>query len=140
MTRPRILIAKVGLDGHDAGARTVAKGLVDAGFEVVYTGIRQTPMAVVAAAVQEDVDVVGLSLLSGAHMYYVPRVIELLGQAGLGDVMIVLGGVIPREDIPALTAMGVSRVFLADSRIADIAVFIRDQMGSETEFCSAGPP
>ncbi|MBN1201905.1 MAG: cobalamin B12-binding domain-containing protein [Anaerolineae bacterium] len=107
----RVLIAKPGLDGHDRGAKVVARALRDAGMEVIYTGLRQTPEMIAEAALQEDVDVVGLSILSGAHMALVPRVIELLRGEGLDDVMIVVGGIIPDEDIPRLIEMGVSAVF-----------------------------
>jgi methylmalonyl-CoA mutase C-terminal domain/subunit len=123
-----VLIAKVGLDGHDAGARAVARGLVDAGMDVIYTGIRQTPQAIVAAAVQEDVDVLGISILSGAHLHYLPKVTELLRAAGAGDVLVIVGGVIPREDVPALTEAGVQRVFHAGAKVADIAGYIRGQL------------
>jgi len=127
--RIRVLIAKVGLDGHDAGARAVARGLSDAGMEVIYTGIRQTPQSVVATAVQEDVDVVGISILSGAHLHYVPRVVELLRQAGRDDALVLVGGVIPSEDVPALTQAGVRRVFHTDSKLAEIVAFIRSELG-----------
>jgi methylmalonyl-CoA mutase C-terminal domain/subunit len=111
----RILIAKVGLDGHDRGAKVVARCLRDGGMDVVYTGLHRTPEEVVAAAVQEDVDVLGVSLLSGAHMTLIPRVVELLRAAGGDDIVLVVGGVIPDEDVPALRALGVADVILQDT-------------------------
>ena len=107
----RVLVAKPGLDGHDRGAKVVAAALRDAGMEVIYTGLHQTPEMVVAAAVQEDADVVGLSVLSGAHLTLFPRVVELLREAGRGDVLVTGGGIIPREDMEALAATGVGRLF-----------------------------
>lgn len=107
----RVLIAKPGLDGHDRGAKVIARALRDAGMEVIYTGLRQTPNMIAEAALQEDVDVVGLSILSGAHLTLVPRVIERLREEGLDDVVVIVGGIVPDEDIPALEAMGVSAVF-----------------------------
>jgi len=111
----RVLIAKVGLDGHDRGAKIVARCLRDAGMDVIYTGLHRTPEEVVAAAVQEDVDVLGISLLSGAHMTTFPRVIELMRAADAGDIILVAGGVIPDEDVPALREMGVADVILQDT-------------------------
>jgi len=108
----RVLIAKPGLDGHDRGAKVVARALRDAGMEVIYTGLRQTPEQIVTAALQEDVDVIGLSILSGAHMTLVPRVMQLLQEKGLQDVVVFVGGIIPQEDIPKLKALGVAEVFL----------------------------
>src|SRR6266545_1240484 len=110
----RVLIAKVGLDGHDRGAKVVARCLRDAGMEVVYTGLHRTPEEVVAAAVQEDVDVLGVSLLSGAHMTLVPKVLELMRRADADDVRLVVGGVVPDEDVPGLGALGVSDGILQD--------------------------
>ncbi len=107
----RVLIAKPGLDGHDRGAKVIARALRDAGMEVIYTGLRQTPEMIAEAALQEDVDVVGLSILSGAHMTLVPRVLELLRQYGLGHVKVFVGGIIPDEDVPKLLAMGVAGVY-----------------------------
>jgi methylmalonyl-CoA mutase C-terminal domain/subunit len=107
----RVLIAKPGLDGHDRGAKVIARALRDAGMEVIYTGLRQTPEMIVEAALQEDVDVIGLSILSGAHMALIPRVMEELHAQGLGDVLVVVGGIIPDEDILPLKKMGVSEVF-----------------------------
>lgn len=124
----RVLIAKPGLDGHDRGARVVARALRDAGMEVVYTGLRQTPEMIVEAAMQEDVDVVGLSILSGAHMTLVPRVMALLREHGLDDVLVLVGGIIPEEDIPALLDMGVRGVFGPGSSTDDIVAFIRKKL------------
>ncbi len=107
----RVLVAKPGLDGHDRGAKVVARALRDAGMEVIYTGLRQTPEMVAEAALQEDVDAVGLSILSGAHLALVPRVMELLKKQGQEKVVVVLGGIVPEEDIPALTEMGVKAVY-----------------------------
>lgn len=107
----RVLVAKPGLDGHDRGAKVVARALRDAGMEVIYTGLRQTPEMIAEAALQEDVDVVGLSILSGAHMALVPRILELLRANGLDDVLLFVGGIIPDEDAPALMEMGVSGVY-----------------------------
>ncbi|MSQ12155.1 MAG: cobalamin B12-binding domain-containing protein [Dehalococcoidia bacterium] len=122
----RVLVAKPGLDGHDRGAKVVARALRDAGMEVIYTGIRQTPQMIAAAAVQEDVDVVGLSILSGAHMELVPPVMEMLKQQGMDDVIVLLGGIIPEEDRPLLRGMGVTGVFGPGTSTADIEKFIRE--------------
>ena len=111
----RVLVAKVGLDGHDRGAKIVARCLRDAGMDVIYTGLHRTPEEVVAAAVQEDVDVLGVSVLSGAHMTLIPRIVEQLRQAQAGDILLVAGGVIPDEDVAALRAMGVADVLLQDT-------------------------
>ncbi|MEJ5198406.1 MAG: cobalamin B12-binding domain-containing protein [Anaerolineae bacterium] len=121
----RVLIAKPGLDGHDRGARVVARALRDAGMEVIYTGIRQTPEMIVEAALQEDVDVVGLSILSGAHMALCPRVIELLRQQGMEDVVVLVGGIIPDEDVEPLKQLGVKGVFGPGTSTQDIVEFIR---------------
>lgn len=126
-TRPiRVLVAKLGLDGHDRGARVVATALRDAGMEVVYTGLRQTVDQVVTAAVQEDVDVVGISILSGAHMTLLPRLIDRMRAEELDDVLVVVGGIIPEGDIADLRRRGVSTVFTPGSSLADIVSFIRD--------------
>ena len=109
--RIRVLIAKPGLDGHDRGAKIVARALRDAGMEVIYTGIRQTPEMIAEAALQEDVDVVGLSILSGAHMTLVPQVLEKLREVGMGHVVVLVGGIIPPDDVPRLLEMGVYRVY-----------------------------
>ena len=122
----RVLIAKPGLDGHDRGAKVLARGLRDEGFEVVYTGLRQTPEMVATAALQEDVDVVGLSILSGAHLTLLPRICELLRAEGMDDVLITAGGIIPEEDIPELKAAGVAVVFGPGTAIGEIAAFMRE--------------
>jgi methylmalonyl-CoA mutase C-terminal domain/subunit len=121
----KVLIAKPGLDGHDRGAKVLARGLRDEGFEVVYTGLRQTPEMVATAALQEDVDVVGLSILSGAHMTLVPRICALLREKGLDDVLVAAGGIIPDDDLPALREAGVSAVFGPGTTIGEVADFIR---------------
>jgi len=121
----RVLVAKPGLDGHDRGALVVAKALRDAGMEVIYSGLRQTPQQIVATAIQEDVDVVGLSSLSGAHMHLFPEVVRLLNEQGADDVLVVGGGVIPDEDIPQLKEAGVSEVFTPGSPLASMAEYIR---------------
>ncbi|MCI0582389.1 MAG: cobalamin B12-binding domain-containing protein [Chloroflexi bacterium] len=121
----KVLIAKPGLDGHDRGAKVLARGLRDEGFEVVYTGLRQTPEMVATAALQEDVDVVGLSILSGAHMTLVPRVTKLLREQGLQDVLVVVGGIIPDADAAELKAAGVAGIFGPGTTIAEVAEFLR---------------
>ena len=121
----KVLIAKPGLDGHDRGAKVLARGLRDDGFEVIYTGLRQTPEMVVTAALQEDVDVVGLSILSGAHMTLVPKITRLLRDEGLTDVLVTVGGIIPDDDVPALAEAGVARVFGPGTTIAEVAEFLR---------------
>jgi methylmalonyl-CoA mutase C-terminal domain/subunit len=121
----KVLIAKPGLDGHDRGAKVLARGLRDEGFEVVYTGLRQTPEMVATAALQEDVDVVGLSILSGAHMTLVPRICALLREKGLDDVLVAAGGIIPDDDLPALREAGVAAVFGPGTTIASVADFLR---------------
>jgi methylmalonyl-CoA mutase C-terminal domain/subunit len=122
--RIRVVIAKPGLDGHDRGAKVIARALRDAGMEVIYTGLRQTPEQIVAAALQEDADVIGLSILSGAHNSICPRLMELLREKGLEDVLVVLGGIIPDADLPALHAIGVSGVFRPGASMQDIIDFI----------------
>jgi len=124
----KILIAKPGLDGHDRGAKVLARGLRDEGFEVVYTGLRQTPEMIVTAALQEDVDVVGLSILSGAHMTLLPKVTRLLHERGLDDVLVTAGGIIPDDDIPALREAGVAAVFGPGTTIAEVAAYIRSHV------------
>jgi methylmalonyl-CoA mutase C-terminal domain/subunit len=124
----RILMAKLGLDGHDRGAKVVARALRDAGMEVIYTGLRQTPEMVVEAALQEDVDIIGLSILSGAHMSLVPRVIELLRQRELDDVPVIVGGIIPDEDVPLLEEIGIHRIFQPGTPTRDIVAFIQSQI------------
>jgi methylmalonyl-CoA mutase C-terminal domain/subunit len=129
MMRPyRVIVAKPGLDGHDRGARVVARALRDAGFEVIYLGLFQTPASITRVAVDEDVDAVGLSILSGAHSTLFPDVIGALRDAGLGDVMVFGGGVIPAEDIPALEAAGVARVFTPGSSLAEIGRWLGETL------------
>jgi methylmalonyl-CoA mutase C-terminal domain/subunit len=122
----KVLIAKPGLDGHDRGAKVLARGLRDEGFEVVYTGLRQTPEMVATAALQEDVDVVGLSILSGAHLTLLPKICELLRAEGMADVLVTAGGIIPDDDIPVLMEAGVSAVFGPGTAIGEIADFMRE--------------
>jgi methylmalonyl-CoA mutase C-terminal domain/subunit len=126
----RVLVAKPGLDGHDRGAKVVARALRDAGMEVIYTGLRQTPEMIAEAALQEDVDVVGLSVLSGAHMALTPRIRELLDQNGMDDVAIVLGGIIPDEDVPKLKEMGIHAIFGPGANTHDIVAAIREMVGA----------
>jgi methylmalonyl-CoA mutase cobalamin-binding domain/chain len=121
----RILVAKVGLDGHDRGAKVVARTLRDAGMDVIYTGLHRTPEEVVAAALQEDVDVIGISLLSGAHMTLVPRVLQLMRDGGADDMLLVVGGVIPDEDVAELTKLGAADVFLQETTPDDVVRRIR---------------
>lgn len=124
--RIRVLIAKVGLDGHDVGARVVARGLLDAGMEVIFTGLRRTPDQIATAAVDEDVDVVGVSILSGAHMVLLPRIRERLDALGGHDIRIIAGGVVPQEDIARLLSAGISSVFLSGTSISEIVDHIRE--------------
>jgi methylmalonyl-CoA mutase C-terminal domain/subunit len=124
----RVLIAKPGLDGHDRGAKVIARALRDAGMEVIYTGIRQTPEMIAEAALQEDVNVIGLSILSGAHMALFPRIVSLLHENGLDDVLVVAGGIIPDEDVPALNEMGIQGVFGPGTATDEIVDFIREQV------------
>lgn len=125
----RVLVAKPGLDGHDRGAKVVARALRDAGFEVVYTGIRQTPQMIAEAALQEDVDVVGLSILSGAHLTLCPRVVEKLRAQGQDQVIVLVGGIVPEEDVPKLREAGIAGVFGPGTTTEDIADFIRSAVG-----------
>jgi len=120
----RVVIAKPGLDGHDRGAKVIARALRDAGMEVIYTGLRQTPEMIVSAALQEDADVIGLSILSGAHMHICPRVMELLKAQGLDDVTVVVGGIIPDQDLPKLHAMGITGIFIPGTPMQAIVDFI----------------
>jgi methylmalonyl-CoA mutase, C-terminal domain len=129
----KVLIAKPGLDGHDRGAKVLARGLRDEGFEVVYTGLRQTPEMVAAAALQEDVDVVGLSILSGAHLTLLPRICRLLAEQGQADVLVTAGGIIPDEDIPALREAGVAAVFGPGTSIGEVAAFMREHAPQRSE-------
>jgi methylmalonyl-CoA mutase C-terminal domain/subunit len=121
----RVVVAKPGLDGHDRGAKIIARALRDAGMEVIYTGLHQTPEQIVETVIQEDADAVGLSILSGAHMTLVPRVMELLKQQGIDDVLVTVGGTIPADDIPELKAQGVAEVFGPGASTQDIVDFIR---------------
>jgi methylmalonyl-CoA mutase C-terminal domain/subunit len=121
----RVLVAKPGLDGHDRGAKVIARALRDAGMEVIYTGLRQTPEMIAAAALQEDVDAVGISILSGAHNTLCPRIVDLLHQNGMDDTLILVGGIVPQEDIDVLKKGGVSEVFLPGTNTEDIVTFIR---------------
>jgi methylmalonyl-CoA mutase, C-terminal domain len=122
--RLRVVIAKPGLDGHDRGAKVIARALRDAGMEVIYTGLRQTPEQIVTAALQEDADVIGLSILSGAHNHIAPRLMDLLKEKGLDDVLVVIGGIIPDVDVPKLKAIGVKGVFLPGTPMQEIIDFI----------------
>jgi methylmalonyl-CoA mutase C-terminal domain/subunit len=126
--RIRVLIAKPGLDGHDRGAKVLARGLRDEGFEVIYTGLRQTPEMVADAAEQEDVDVIGLSILSGAHMTLLPRVVELVRERGMDDVLIAAGGIIPDADVARLKAVGIAEIFGPGTSIGQIARYLREHL------------
>ncbi|HEY3315605.1 MAG TPA: cobalamin B12-binding domain-containing protein [Bacillota bacterium] len=129
----RVLVAKPGLDGHDRGAKVIARALRDAGMEVIYTGLRQTPEQIAEAALQEDVDVVGLSILSGAHRHLFPRVVEALRRKGLGDVLVIGGGIIPTEDVPELKRQGIAELFGPGTPTAKVVEFIRKMVGAERE-------
>jgi len=124
----RVLIAKPGLDGHDRGAKVIARALRDAGMEVIYTGLRQTPEQIVAAAIQEDVDVIGMSILSGAHNYLFPRVVELLKEQGVDDILIIGGGVIPDDDIPALKEAGIAEIFTSGTTTTRMIEYIKNNL------------
>ena len=130
MRKLRVVIAKPGLDGHDRGAKVIARAFRDAGMEVIYTGLRQTPEQIVTAALQEDADVIGLSILSGAHNYIVPRLMELLKEKGLDDVLVVLGGIIPDVDIPRLNAIGVRGIFLPGTPMQEAIDFVNSNARS----------
>jgi methylmalonyl-CoA mutase C-terminal domain/subunit len=133
MRKLRVVIAKPGLDGHDRGAKVIARALRDAGMEVIYTGLRQTPEMIAAAALQEDADVIGLSILSGAHNHIVPRLMELLKGKGLDDVLVVIGGIIPDVDIPTLKAIGVKGIFLPGTPMQEIIEFINANARTRSE-------
>jgi methylmalonyl-CoA mutase C-terminal domain/subunit len=133
MNTIRVVIAKPGLDGHDRGAKVIARALRDAGMEVIYTGLRQTPEQIVAAALQEDADVIGMSILSGAHMHICPRVMELLKEQGLDDVLVVVGGISPDVDIPKLQAMGIKGIFLPGTPMQDIIDYINANVRRRAE-------
>ena len=127
----RVLVAKPGLDGHDRGAKVIARALRDAGMEVIYTGLRQTPEMIAAAALQEDVDAVGISILSGAHNTLCPRIVDLLRKNGMDDTLVLVGGIVPEEDIPALKEQGISAVFLPGTSTEDIVEFINANVRNE---------
>ena len=129
----RVVIAKPGLDGHDRGAKVIARALRDAGMEVIYTGLRQTPEQVVSAALQEDADVIGLSILSGAHLHICPRVMALLKERGMDDVQVVVGGIIPSVDIPKLNAMGIRGIFIPGTPMQHIVDYITANARVRTE-------
>jgi methylmalonyl-CoA mutase C-terminal domain/subunit len=132
VSRPiRVLIAKPGLDGHDRGAKIIARALRDAGMEVIYSGLRQTPEQVVAAAIQEDADVIGLSILSGAHNVLFPEILRLLKERGGEDILVVAGGIIPDKDIPALKAMGIREIFLPGTPTQTLVDYIRQEAGAK---------
>jgi methylmalonyl-CoA mutase C-terminal domain/subunit len=133
MSKIRVVIAKPGLDGHDRGARVIARALRDAGMEVIYLGLRQTPEHIVTAALQEDADVIGLSILSGAHMHICPAVMKLLQDHGLRDVLVVIGGIIPDVDVPRLREMGVQGIFLPGTPMQEIVDFIRTHARTRVE-------
>jgi methylmalonyl-CoA mutase C-terminal domain/subunit len=129
MGRPiRVVIAKPGLDGHDRGAKVIARALRDAGFEVIYTGLHQTPEQIAETAIQEDADAVGISILSGAHMTLVPRILELLRESGADDVVVVVGGTIPRDDVATLKEFGVAEVFTPGAPLSGIVDFLRERV------------
>lgn len=134
MKRPyRVVVAKPGLDGHDRGAKVIARALRDAGFEVVYTGLHQTPEQVVQAVIQEDADAIGLSLLSGAHLTLVPKIVELLNTAGREDVLVIVGGIIPEGDIPLLEKAGVAKVFTPGSPLPEIGQWLGGALDKREE-------
>ena len=124
----RVLVAKPGLDGHDRGAKVIARALRDAGMEVIYTGLRQTPEMIAAAALQEDVDAVGVSILSGAHNTLCPRIVQLLRQQGMDDCLVLVGGIVPQEDLAKLKQIGVAQVFLPGTSTEDIVKFLRENV------------
>ncbi len=126
--RIRVLVAKPGLDGHDRGAKVIARALRDAGMEVIYTGLRQTPEQIISAALQEDVDAIGLSILSGAHMHLFPRILELKREQELDDVIVFAGGIIPDQDIPRLKEIGVAEIFPPGSTLEEIVSFVKDHV------------
>lgn len=127
----RVLVAKPGLDGHDRGAKVIARALRDAGMEVIYTGLRQTPEMIAAAALQEDVDAVGISILSGAHKTLCPRIVDLLRESGMDDTLVLVGGIVPTEDIADLKSKGIAEVFLPGTSTEDIVTFIRQHVRAE---------
>jgi methylmalonyl-CoA mutase C-terminal domain/subunit len=124
----RVLVAKPGLDGHDRGAKVIARALRDAGMEVIYTGLRQTPEMIAAAALQEDVDAVGVSILSGAHNTLCPRIVQLLREKGMDNTLVLVGGIVPQEDVPKLKGQGVAEIFLPGTSTEDIVKFLRENV------------
>jgi methylmalonyl-CoA mutase C-terminal domain/subunit len=124
----RVLVAKPGLDGHDRGAKVIARALRDAGMEVIYTGLRQTPEMIAAAALQEDVDAVGVSILSGAHNTLCPRIVQLLREQGMDDCLVLVGGIVPQEDLAKLKQLGVAEIFLPGTSTENIVKFLRDNV------------
>lgn len=138
MTKLRLLIAKPGLDGHDRGVKIIARGYRDAGFEVIYTGVDQTPEEIVSVAIQEDVDMVGLSCLSGAHMYLFIEVVKLLRERGAGDIVVSGGGIIPEEDIPKLKEAGIKEIFLQGTSLEAIIKWTKENVRSLSGLSSTG--
>ncbi len=128
----RVLVAKPGLDGHDRGAKVIARALRDAGIEVIYTGLRQTPEMIAAAALQEDVDAVGVSILSGAHNTLCPRIVQLLREQGMNDCLVLVGGIVPQEDVPKLKELGVAGIFLPGTSTEEIVKFLRQNVKPRT--------
>jgi len=137
MRKIRVIVGKPGLDGHDRGAKVIARALRDAGMEVIYTGLRQTPEQIVTAALQEDADVIGLSILSGAHAHICPRVMQLLKEKGLDDVLVLVGGIIPDVDVPTLRDIGIAGVFQPGARMQEIVEFIQQHVRPEASDTSA---
>ena len=129
----RILIAKPGLDGHDRGAKVISRALRDAGYEVIYTGLRRTPEEIVSAAIQEDVDVIGLSILSGAHNILFPKIMTLLKQQGADDIKVIGGGIVPEKDIPGLKEIGLGEIFLPGTSTQEIVTWIQENLGKERD-------
>jgi methylmalonyl-CoA mutase C-terminal domain/subunit len=128
--KTRVVIAKVGLDGHDRGAKVIARALRDAGMEVIYTGLHQTPEQIVETAIQEDADAVGISILSGAHMTLVPKIVELLRERGAGEVLVVVGGTIPADDVVELKRLGIAEVFTPGAPTRDIVTFLQSRVAA----------
>ena len=126
----RVLVAKPGLDGHDRGAKVIVRALRDAGMEAIYTGLRQTPEQIVQAALQEDVDAIGVSILSGAHNYVMPRIMELVKQNNMDDVLVFMGGIVPDQDMPKMKEIGVKGIFIPGSSLDEIVQFVKDHVAS----------
>src|SRR3989441_3370848 len=135
-SRIRVLVAKPGLDGHDRGAKVIARALRDAGMEVVYTGLRQTPEMIAVAALQEDVDAVGVSILSGAHNTLCPRIVQLLREQGMNDCLVLVGGIVPQEDIPRLKQLGVAEIFLPGTSTEEIVEFLHQNVKPREQYSS----